>query len=109
MNYQEKFFNLLTICEKSGKLVKGFDISKEAVTGGKASCVMVTSDVSARTLKEAVFMCKNFPELPVVNLPFTMKDMENSIGRKAGVLAVCDKGFADRLREYAEAASGTAE
>ena len=47
MNWQEKFFNLFTICEKSGKLVKGFDISKETVSAGKAACVMVTADVSA--------------------------------------------------------------
>ena len=105
MNYQEKFFNLFTICEKSGKLVKGFDISKEAVTGRKAACVMVTSDVSPRTLKEVAFMCRSFPELPVINLPFTMEDIGNSIGRKAGVMAVCDKGFAEKLAEYAAAAS----
>ena len=43
MNWQEKFFNLFTICEKSGKLVKGFDISKETVSAGKAACVMVTA------------------------------------------------------------------
>lgn len=105
MNYQEKFFNLFTICEKSGKLVKGFDISREAVTGGKAACIMVTSDISPKTLKEVTFMCRNFPELPVVNLPFTMEDIGNSIGRKAGVMAVCDKGFAARLSEYAESAA----
>ena len=50
-------------------------------------------------------MCRNFPDLPVVNLPFSMDDIKHSIGRKAGVMAVCDKGFADRLTEYALAAS----
>lgn len=105
MNWQEKFFNLFTICEKSGKLVKGFDISKETVSAGKAACVMVTADVSAKTLKEVSFMCRNFPDLPVVNLPFSMDDIKHSIGRKAGVMAVCDKGFADKLTEYALAAS----
>lgn len=109
MNYQEKFFNLFTICEKSGNLVKGFDISMETVTGGKAACVMVTSDVSPRTLKEVNFMCRNFPDIPVVILPFGMDEIKNSIGRKAGVMAVCDKGFADRLAEYAKAASDAAE
>lgn len=109
MNYQEKFFNLFTICEKSGKLVKGFDISMEAAADGKAACVMVTSDVSARTLKEVAFKCRSFPELPVVNLPFTMEDIRNSIGRKTGVMAVCDRGFAAKLTEYAAAASETAE
>ncbi len=105
MNYHEKFFNLFTMCEKAGKLVKGFDISREAVTGGKASCVMITRDISPRTLKEVKFMCKDFPELPVVNLPFDMEEIRNSIGRKTGVMAVCDKGFAARLAEYAASAA----
>ena len=109
MNYQEKFFNLFTICEKSGNLVKGFDISKEAVTGGKAACVLVTSDVSPKTMKEVNFMCRNFPGIPVVNLPFGMDDIKNSIGRKTGVMAVCDKGFAEKLTEYAKAAADSAE
>lgn len=109
MNWQEKFFNLFTICEKSGNLIKGFDISKETVAGGKAACVMVTADVSAKTLKEVSFMCRNFPDLPVVNLPFSMDDIKKSIGRKSGVMVVCDKGFADKLTEYALAAANETE
>ncbi|MBP0977852.1 MAG: ribosomal L7Ae/L30e/S12e/Gadd45 family protein [Oscillospiraceae bacterium] len=104
MNYREKFFNLFTMCAKSGSLAKGFDVSKESVTGGKAACVMVTSDVSPKTLKETAFMCKSHGEVPLVELPFTMEDIGNSIGRKAGVMAVCDAGFARKLREYAEQA-----
>lgn len=104
MNYQEKFFNLFTICEKSGKLVKGFDVSKEAVTGRKASCIFVASDVSEKTMKEVNYMCRDFPELPVIKLPFDMNAIKESIGRKAGVMAVCDKGFAARLSEYVMAA-----
>ena len=104
MNYREKFFNLFTMCAKSGSLVKGFDVSKESVTGGKAACVMVTSDVSPKTLKETAFMCEK-GSVPLVELPFTMEDIGNSIGRKTGVMAVCDAGFARKLREYAEHAS----
>jgi len=107
MNYHEKFFNLFTICEKSGKLVKGFDISKEAVSDRKAACIMVTSDVSERTFKEVNFMCRNFPDIPIIKLPFDMKDIGASIGKKVGVMAVCDKGFADKLAEYAKAAADT--
>ena len=103
MNYREKFFNLFTMCAESGSVAKGFDISKESVTGGKVACVMVTSDVSPKTLKETVFMCEK-SGVTMVSLPFTMEDIGNSIGRKAGVMAVCDAGFARKLKEYAEQA-----
>lgn len=103
MNYREKFFNLFTMCEKAGKLVKGFDISKEAVVKGKAACVMVTSDISPKTAKEVNFMCRDIPDMAVVKLPFDMDDIKKNIGRKAGVMAVCDRGFAKKLEEYAAA------
>jgi len=41
----------------------------------------------------------------MVSLPFTMEDIGNSIGRKTGVMAVCDAGFARKLKEYAEHAA----
>lgn len=103
MNYQIKFFNLLTICEKSGKLTKGFDVSSEAVKQQKAVCVMLAEDISPKTLKEINFICLNKPWVKILNLPFKMDDIKQSIGKKVGVMAVCDKGFAKKFDEYAVA------
>ncbi len=103
MNYQIKFFNLLTICEKSGKLTKGFDVSGEAIKQQKAACVMITEDISPKTLKEINFMCLNKPWIKILYIPFRMDDIKQSIGKKVGVMAVCDKGFAKKFYEYAEA------
>ena len=46
MNYDIKFFNLLTMCIKAGKLLRGFDVSKEAVLGGDAVCIMTAAGIS---------------------------------------------------------------
>lgn len=104
MNYKEKFFNLFTMCEKSGKLAKGFDMSKEAVIKKKASCIMITSDVSPKTIKEVMFISRDYSDDFIVKIPFGMDEINKSIGKKVGVMAVCDKGFATKLSEYATAA-----
>lgn len=103
MNYHTKFFNLLTICEKSGQLIKGFDITREAVIDRKAVCIMIASDISEKTLKEVNFICKDNRHIKIIALPFSMEIIKASIGKKVGVMAVCDKGFAAKLSEYAQA------
>ena len=45
---KRKTADLLTICLKAGKSVKGFDSSMDAVKDGKAFCVLTASDASAK-------------------------------------------------------------
>ncbi|MDD6269532.1 MAG: 50S ribosomal protein L7 [Oscillospiraceae bacterium] len=101
MNCKEKFLNLLTICRKAGKLVPGFDPAKEEILSHRASGVFVTADASARTKKEVRFFCDR-ENIPTWETELSMEDVQNALGRKAGVLAVCDKGFAKRLMELSD-------
>ncbi len=101
MNYRIKFFNLITMCIKAGKLLMGFDISMDAVKNGNVFLVMTASDISQKTLKEVRFVCEKNKSVKLAELPFSIDELSMSIGRKAGVVAVCDKGFADKLFEYA--------
>ena len=52
---KRKTADLLTICNKARKTVKGYDSVVEAVKSGKAFCVMTACDASPKTVKEAVF------------------------------------------------------
>ena len=52
MDYQKKFFNLLTICEKSGNLLKGFDVVKEAVEAG--ADIIMRDNMTNEQMKEAI-------------------------------------------------------
>lgn len=101
MNCKEKFLNLLTICRKAGKLVLGFDPAKEEIQSHRAAGVFVTADASPRTKKEVHFFCDR-EKIPMAETELSMEDIQNAVGRKAGVLAVCDKGFAKRLMELSE-------
>lgn len=105
MNYKIKFFNLFTMCIKAGKLLKGFDISMDAVKSGDVFLVMTASDISPKTLKEVRFVCEKNKSVKMAELPFSIDELSMSIGKKAGVVAVSDKGFADRLYEYAVCAA----
>ena len=43
---KQKTADLMTMCIKAGRVVKGFDSSKEAVEGGKAFAVLAADDAS---------------------------------------------------------------
>lgn len=96
MNSQEakKTADLLTICNKARKTVKGFDSVCDSVKNGKAFCVLTASDASPRTLKEVNFVCGK-EGVPVMDTGLTKDELAALCGKNTAVIAVCDKGFAD--------------
>jgi ribosomal protein L30E len=95
-----KTVNLLAICRKAGKLVMGFDASKEAMLSGRASVVLLASDLSPGTGKEIRFFAAR-ARLPVLSANASMDEIFRGTGKKAGVLTVCDDGLVDRFAELA--------
>lgn len=91
---KQKTADLLTICIKAGKAVKGFDSTKESVVNGRAYCVLTACDVSLKTLKEVRFMCaKN--DIPVLVTELEKAEIGILCGKETAVMAVCDKGFSE--------------
>lgn len=91
-----KTLGLLTICKKAGKLIMGMDSVKDACNSYKAACVLVTTDISEKSLKEARFVCRN-NDIVLLRLDVSMDDVWSSLGRKSAILAVCDGGFKKKL------------
>ncbi|MGN0614553.1 MAG: L7Ae/L30e/S12e/Gadd45 family ribosomal protein [Porcipelethomonas sp.] len=98
MNSQQKTINLLTICRKSGRVVMGFDAVKAAALQGNISCVLVTDDVSLKTLKEVKFFCNN-TQTEIIKVDLVSADMFTALGKEVVVAGVADRGFANRFRE----------
>lgn len=98
---KQKTADLLTICFKAGKAVKGFDSAKEAVETGKASVVLVAVDASEKTVKEVRFVCGKY-DVPVIITELEKADMGRLCGKETAVIAVCDKGFAGGFLRIAE-------
>lgn len=91
---KRKTADLLTICIKAGKAVKGFDSSMDAVKDGKAFCVLTACDASPKTLKEVDFVCGRYENVHL-RTELAKDEMGRLCGKETAVIAVCDKGFAD--------------
>lgn len=96
-----KTLNLLTICAKAGKLIGGFDKSLSAVKEGTSSCILLASNVSAKTAKEVRFVCQKY-NIPVYISDFTAQQAFVALRKEYAVFSVNDKGFAKKFAEYSE-------
>ncbi|MBR5513982.1 MAG: ribosomal L7Ae/L30e/S12e/Gadd45 family protein [Ruminococcus sp.] len=90
---KQKTADLLTMCIKAGRVVKGFDSSREAVEGGKAFAVLTASDASEKTVKEVRFVCGK-QDIPVIVTELEKAEIGRLCGKETAVMAICDKGFA---------------
>ena len=79
----------------------GLEPTKDAMYRGTVSGVLVASDASAKTRKEAAFYCGQ-AQVPCLELAFTKADFAQMIGRGSGVLAICDDGFFRKMQLLAE-------
>lgn len=92
---------LLSMCRKAGKVKCGMDISKSACETGEAKAVFTASDLSEKSLKEIRFSCaKN--AVKIYRLRITMQQAADKLGKKSGIFAVCDGGFAKALAKGEE-------
>lgn len=106
MNSQQKIVNLLSICRKAGRLVIGFDAVKEAVYEGDVSCVLVTADISPKTLKEVKFFSGN-SNIDVVEIDIDSYGIYGIVGKESVVIGVADFGFSKRFKELGRVAKKT--
>jgi ribosomal protein L7Ae-like RNA K-turn-binding protein len=88
--------SLLGIARRAGKLQAGFLQCESAIKSGKAALALSCSDISPKTEKELKFLCGKH-NVAHISADFTLAELTGAIGVKAGLCAVCDKGFADRL------------
>ena len=99
---------LLGICRKAGKLKLGMDMAKAACGAGEAKAVLAASDVSEKSLKEIRFHCgRNGVKLYALGM--TMDRMAEVIGKRTGILAVTDAGFAKSFAKGLTEIDTTAE
>lgn len=91
-----KILSTISLCKRAGKLTLGFDVVKEAIQSKEAKIVVIANDISAKTKKEVLLMAEK-GMVEVVEIPFSMDEVWQSVNKRAGVLAITDKGFSDKL------------
>jgi ribosomal protein L7Ae-like RNA K-turn-binding protein len=96
MDKKKSILDLLTICRKAGKLTVGCDACEAAISFGEAVMVLLARDLSTRTAARFRRFAHD-ANLPVYEINLCLDDLYDGIGKRAGVLAICDGGLAARL------------
>ena len=94
---KDRLLSLLGICKKAGKLTQGFDAVSESAGKGEASLILTAKDLSPKSGKEVEFTAAK-TNTEVVRIPVTIDEIWRQTGKRAGVLAVLDKGLAQSVK-----------
>lgn len=99
---EDKILSLLGLCRKAGKLEGGFEMCKLAARQGEARLLIAAVDISEKTCKNLRFEAEQ-AGIPCVRVDTPMEKLGRACGLRAGVLAVTDSGFAQKLLELGPA------
>ena len=99
---QKKFAGLLGIAKKAGRVIAGTNLVTDSIRAGSVSkcpqAVFLASDVSENTRKR-VTNCCTYYEIPLYQIPLTIAEIGDAIGKSGSVSAVgiTDAGLSDAL------------
>ncbi|MFI3325060.1 MAG: ribosomal L7Ae/L30e/S12e/Gadd45 family protein [Clostridia bacterium] len=93
-----KILSLLGLCRRAGKLSSGFDSTMEALKKPIAKLVVVSKEISPKTLENIEFNAKKV-NVPLIIIDEDILEISKAIGKKAGVLAVTSKDFAKGIHD----------
>lgn len=89
---------VLGLCRRAGKMSLGHDASVEMIKGRKAYLAITCSDSSERLKKEIADECSfDNRNIKYIDADFEMKELALTVGSRAGVITVNDRGFAQKL------------
>lgn len=84
---------ILSMSRKAGKLVMGMDMVKDACSVGNAKAVFTATDISEKSLKEVRYTCAKY-DVKLYALGMNMDEVALGLGKRVGVVAMTDAGFA---------------
>ena len=104
-----RLLSLVGIARRAGRISWGRDAVEESLRKKKAHLVLVAADLSPKTTAGGRFSAER-ARVPLVAIRETIESVSQAIGKKAGIVAVLDEGFAKKLAALAaEEAAGNAE
>ncbi len=96
-----KFYSLLGLCKKAGKLAGGETAAEEAVRG-KTACLLIVAEDASKNTKKKFYNSANYYQIPIVAFG-TKEQLGRAIGEEVrAVFAVTEAGFAKKLVQIAE-------
>ena len=96
---KDKIRALIGFAAKAGKLSYGFAAALKSAKSRKAQIILTASDLSEKSRKEIAFHAGK-SGIDVITLPGAdMEELTQAVGRKCGIIAVNEAGFAKSLKE----------
>jgi ribosomal protein L7Ae-like RNA K-turn-binding protein len=92
----EKLLHLLGIARRAGRLALGSEAVLDALRKRKPALVLLASDLSQRTASNISSSAQQ-AGIPTRGIRSNMNEIEAALGRRTGVIAVNDMGFAKKL------------
>lgn len=103
---QKQELSTLSLARRAGKLVLGFDKVVEEMRAGKGKGRFLQRR-PFRKKPQGAFLCgtKNFACSPLLWM-YRWRRSRQACGKRSGVIAVCDEGFAKKLSALAQQRTG---
>lgn len=92
----EAMLHLLGIALRAGRLSLGSDAAAAAMRGGGVRLLLLAADLSPRTAAAARAVAGE-EKIRTTGLKMTMDEIGAALGKRTGVVAVNDPGFAEKL------------
>ena len=93
MKPEEKALSTLGLCKKAGKLIIGFDAVAEFIKGKAPGLLVLAADLSPKSAKEIIRIA-DAQGFEYMRFGAAMEDIKRLVGKKAGILAITDRGLA---------------
>ena len=97
----DRQLSLLGLARRAGKLAVGMEAAAEAIRQGEAALIVLARDISKRTERE-IRQIAGESQAGILTLPAEMDRIGAAIGKRAGVIAVKDEGFARKITALQE-------
>jgi ribosomal protein L7Ae-like RNA K-turn-binding protein len=104
----DKLLQFLGIARRAGKLSLGNDAAIEAMRKGNTRLLLLASDLSPRTAG-GIRSAAEDEDVELVQTKATMDEISMALGKRTGVIAVNDAGFAKKLLALCTAEAAGAE
>jgi ribosomal protein L7Ae-like RNA K-turn-binding protein len=88
--------SLLGLCRKARLAAFGHDAAKQALRGRRAKLCLLADDASGRLKAEFTRLCEE-ERVPLLQTPLSMADYKQATTVPAGVIAVENAAFAQKI------------
>ena len=96
MNERERFLSFLGIARKAGKLSMGADEACKAMETGRVRLLLLAQGLSPRS-ERRMRAAAETSGVPAFCAGVQMDEIALAVGKRTGILAVTDGGFAEKL------------